>query len=195
MRSFLIAGRAHLLPLIAPILLAAVGLVQLHAARTTWLTPWKGGGFGMFSTVDSPSARFLRIALQTDSGTIRVGIPAGLQRDVSRLREAPDESGLRAFAEKLAAGTWVPDHAISAEASYALLLAAASSRDGRVPPHPSDACKGDPVYRMLGEPESPREPPLHVHAVCAEVWRYRVESRTTRLVADRLAHVCSPAAR
>ncbi|MGZ5443169.1 MAG: hypothetical protein ACXW5U_14265 [Thermoanaerobaculia bacterium] len=186
---------ARRLPLIAPILLSAVALIQLYAARTTWLTPWKGGGFGMFSTVDSPGARFLRIALETDRGTVRVGAPAQLQRDAARLREAPDLPALRAFAKKVAAGTWVPDRAISAEKSYILLLAGASSRDGRIPPYWVDARGQETTYRMLGEDESPREPPLHVNVVCAEIWRYRVEPRVTRLTADRLARACAASGR
>src|SRR5262245_41993239 len=185
MRFVAISRAARLSPLIAPILLGAIALFQMYAARTTWLTAWKGGGFGMFSTVDSPSVRFLRIALQTNRGAVRVGVPARFQREASRLREAPDERSLHALAEKLAVGRWVPDKAISAEASYSLIVDAVSSRGGRVPPHPADDRGGEVVYRMLNPGELSPESPLNVRSACVDIWRYRVEERTTRLVANR----------
>jgi RNase H-fold protein (predicted Holliday junction resolvase) len=178
--------RLRVTPLIAPALLVAVALVQLHVSRTTWLTPWKGGGFGMFSTVDSPGARFLRIVLETDTGYVRVGVPARLQRDAARLREAPNETALRALAEKLAAAIWVPDERTSPEAAYGALLAAASSRDGRVPPQSGGPVRGATAYRILDEGESPHEAPLRLRAVQVEIRRYRLDASTARLVSDRI---------
>jgi hypothetical protein len=192
MRFLPIIRVARLSPLIAPILLCAVALVQLYVTRTTLLTPWKGGGFGMFSTVDSPSVRFLRIALQTDRGAVYVEVPPRFQREAMRLREAPDERSLHALAEKLAAGKWIPDEAISAEASYALMMQAISSRGGVLPLR-AVARGGETVYRMLSPGESSREPPLNVGAVCIDVWRYRVEQQTTLLVANRLMQACAGA--
>jgi hypothetical protein len=180
----------HPSPLIAPVLLSAVALFQIYAARTAWLTPWKGGGFGMFSTVDSPGVRFLRIVLQTDRGVVRVAVPARFQREAAQLREAPNEKSLSVLVKQLGAGTWVPNEAISPEASYAAMMASVSSRSGHVAPHSAETRSG---YRMLGPGESPREPHLDVQVVCAEVWRYRVERGTTRVVADRLMQECSAA--
>jgi hypothetical protein len=174
--------------------LSIVALVQLYAARTSWLTPWKGGGFGMFSTVDSPGARFLRIELETDSGPVRVAVPAQLLPDASRLREAPDKAALRDLASALAAGTWVPDRRVSAEASYATLLSAASSLDGSIPPS-TDALPEDKTYRMLNDSASPSAATLHVKEVRAELWRYHVDASTTSLVANRLMEVRIPVQR
>jgi hypothetical protein len=175
---------------IAPALLCAVALIQIVAARTTRLTAWKGGGFGMFSTIDSPSARFIRIQLETDRGVLRVGVPSSLQRDAARLREAPDEAGLHAFAARMASGTWVADRPIPAEARYALLLGATRDGENAPPPVPPS---GEVVYRMLTNAEKPRAASLNVRTVCVEVLRYRIAPNTTRLVADLLAQTCAQA--
>jgi hypothetical protein len=44
-----------LIPYIPPILLCLVAFLQLFLVRAHDLTPWRGGGFGMFSTNDDES--------------------------------------------------------------------------------------------------------------------------------------------
>lgn len=46
---------------LAPLLLVIVAGAQLTCVTHHGLTPWKGGGFGMFATINSPSNRFLSI--------------------------------------------------------------------------------------------------------------------------------------
>jgi hypothetical protein len=55
---------------VAPLVLIGIACLQLYLAHSHHLTPWKGGGFGMFSTVDSQGARFLRIYLLTAEGEV-----------------------------------------------------------------------------------------------------------------------------
>ena len=43
------------------VLLVVVAALQIVLAVRRDLTPWKGGGFGMFATVDSPSVRRLEV--------------------------------------------------------------------------------------------------------------------------------------
>ena len=45
------------------VLLVVVALVQCTLARRADLSPWKGGGFGMFSTLDAPGFRDVRIVV------------------------------------------------------------------------------------------------------------------------------------
>lgn len=45
------------IPIVA---LAVVACLQLFAANTHSLVPWKGGGFGMFSTIDRSAVRVIR---------------------------------------------------------------------------------------------------------------------------------------
>ena len=60
--------RSPRLAYLAPALLAAVAVAQFAVAQTTSLSPWKLGGFGMFSTADEAGARILRVRLETEAG-------------------------------------------------------------------------------------------------------------------------------
>ena len=51
----------RLLKFAAPILLSTLACLQIVLGLFFGLTPWKGGGFGMFSTVDSNGARSIRV--------------------------------------------------------------------------------------------------------------------------------------
>ena len=55
------ATHSRRLAIIPVVILLIVAAVQIYLARTADLTPWKGGGFGMFSTTDSVANRFLRV--------------------------------------------------------------------------------------------------------------------------------------
>ena len=44
-----------------PMMLVVVATCQMVFAHSGTLTPWKGGGFGMFSTIDSPAGRVVAI--------------------------------------------------------------------------------------------------------------------------------------
>src|SRR5262245_15926929 len=91
---------------LAPLCLCLVA--GLHAARvwTARQTPWKGGGFGMFSTIDSESNRFLRAYLLTDAGELPLEVPAAIDKTAAELRAAPTEAGLAALAQRLAGQQW-----------------------------------------------------------------------------------------
>lgn len=52
--------RERWLPWLAPALLLAVAANQLRLVATEDLSPWLGGGFGMFSTLDQGSNRRIR---------------------------------------------------------------------------------------------------------------------------------------
>jgi hypothetical protein len=85
------------------VLLALVAGFQLWLAHAHALTPWCGGGFGMFSTIDGWGARHLHVWLRGDGWRREVEIP----RELSLLEEAasalPDATRLRALALALAA--------------------------------------------------------------------------------------------
>lgn len=99
--------RDRLLVAIAPLLLVVVAVNQHVLAATEKLDPWKGGGFGMFATVDSGTARevfaygitregFI-INDQSEPGLGRLVTPAGLIRRAAAL---PDDATLRKIGMK-----------------------------------------------------------------------------------------------
>jgi hypothetical protein len=53
--------KSRSLAFIPVVILLFIGGIQIYLAKTTNLTPWKGGGFGMFSTTDGAANRSLRV--------------------------------------------------------------------------------------------------------------------------------------
>lgn len=96
----------RILYLLAPALLLLVAGTQRVLVHTHDLTAWKGGGFGMFSTFDSPSARTLRLLVLTPEGEAVVAFP-NLKVLQARLLNFPDDGTLRELAEQTAAEKWV----------------------------------------------------------------------------------------
>jgi hypothetical protein len=92
----------------APLVLVCVALVHGHRVYNDHQTPWKGGGFGMFSTLDSARNRTLRCYLVTSdeegSEQTSVGIPRripAIERQVQRIGAAPSKARLEALARDL----------------------------------------------------------------------------------------------
>lgn len=83
-----------------------VALVQLIAAHTTVLTPWKGGGFGMFSTVDSDVQRVVTLHLEVDDQWVPAVVPERYEQDVRSLRPMPTETRTERLADRLADRQW-----------------------------------------------------------------------------------------
>ena len=111
-----------------PLLLCAVAATQLYLVNTHDLSRWKGGGFGMFTTVDSPSSRFLRVYLDTPDGEVPVLIPPDLRKLAQKTRVLPSDARMTELMDALREGTWVYLSMVSALQHYRQLLAI-SARD------------------------------------------------------------------
>ena len=83
-------------------LLTLVALNQLRLAHTDALSPWAGGGFGMFSSTDSPANRHLHAVLQNEGVRQEVAIPGELEESVLRATTLPRRDRLAALAAELA---------------------------------------------------------------------------------------------
>ncbi len=96
----------HFLP---PLLLVVVAANQLVLTRSSGLSPWSGGGFGMFSTTDAGATRHLH-AFVIRSGLEReVAVPAGLKDAERRALTLPSDARLTALGRQLAELP-TPDH-------------------------------------------------------------------------------------
>lgn len=84
------------------LLLIIVACCQIWLAHTVDLTPWSGGGFGMFSTTDGRGSRHLH-AFALRSGIRReLRLPRDLRDQVRRVLTLPTEARLEALADTLA---------------------------------------------------------------------------------------------
>src|SRR5262245_56277891 len=92
--------RPHYLP---ALLLVLVAVVQIALVRAIDLTPWKGGGFGMFSTLDHGAFRGVRIVIDGPGRSEALEIPASLEAIAARAIACPSTWLLREFAEGIVA--------------------------------------------------------------------------------------------
>jgi len=102
-----------LLVLLTPLLLVIVALTQIVRAYTIDQSPWKGGGFGMFASVDSPGNRELRAYLVTSDYEIEIPVhynfiidEGGVIDDVSLARTVPTDANLQQIANQLSKFSW-----------------------------------------------------------------------------------------
>jgi hypothetical protein len=175
-------SRDTLLVLAVPALLCAVAAAQLYLVEHRSLSRWKGGGFGMFSTVDSPSARFLRVYLMSDSGEVPVLIPSEARELAQKVRVLPSKQRLEELTDTLRNGTWVHLTVVSASQHYHDLLRAAGEEYQDSADDIQFQAQDGParidfeemkLVRMLGKDEGPSDDePLVVTGARVEVWRY-----------------------
>jgi hypothetical protein len=72
-------------------LLVAVACAQVTLARTAGLSPWKGGGFGMFSTTDDGGRRRVRIFASAPERSEEMAISLSLEDAVRRAAVLPGD--------------------------------------------------------------------------------------------------------
>jgi hypothetical protein len=191
------AARSSPLAWVAPAVLLAVATVQLAASQQRGLSPWKGGGFGMFATVDSPAARFLRIRLLGPDRELPVLVPDRLRRAAHELRTTGSPAGAAALARVLAEGTWVELRLMSALRYYQRLLAAPAPASSELAAAIGRAT-GDGreavdlgrhgFLRLLDPDERPAEDDVvfDLRGVRLELWRYAFDARGPALRAQPL---------
>jgi hypothetical protein len=103
-------------------LLLAVAVMQFLLARvgpgTPLLSPWKGGGFGMFTVVDAPGHRAVSGEGLTETGDrvpIVLRLPSGGaeairdQRALARVRSLPNSGALEDLGQRLLSSGWAPE--------------------------------------------------------------------------------------
>jgi hypothetical protein len=85
-----------------PLLLLGVAATQMVLARTAHLSPWKGGGFGMFASVDGMPFRQVRVYVAAPSRSEELRIPASLEDATARAATFPHRRALEALAWRFA---------------------------------------------------------------------------------------------
>jgi hypothetical protein len=85
------------------LILVVVAAIQIGLARTADLTPWKGGGFGMFSTSDHGGQRSLRIVVSAPERSEEIAVSPSLQDAADRVTALPGRRQLTHLARLVAA--------------------------------------------------------------------------------------------
>jgi hypothetical protein len=97
-----ILARLRWLP---PALLLVLGANQIFLAKTQHLSPWLGGGFGMFASTEDRRHRHLHL-IEERPGVVReLRIPESLHDRVRRALAHPTDWRLREVAREVAAAS------------------------------------------------------------------------------------------
>jgi hypothetical protein len=94
------AGWRALLPVA---LLLTVACVQVVLATRAGLSPWKGGGFGMFSTTDDAGRRRVRVFVTAPERSEEIAISPSLSEAAVRAAVLPGSSELARLARLVVA--------------------------------------------------------------------------------------------
>lgn len=99
--------RADRLLFWAPVVaMIAIAGNQHYLARSKQLSPWDGGGFGMFSTCDFAEARALRVGVLLSDGVRHPAEISYEPRNVRKLLAMPTLERTKALAVELAKLRW-----------------------------------------------------------------------------------------
>jgi len=82
-------------------LLVGVAIAQVTLARTAGLSPWKGGGFGMFSTTDDAGRRHVRIFVSAADRSEEMAIVPSLEDAARRAAVLPADTELSRLARRV----------------------------------------------------------------------------------------------
>jgi hypothetical protein len=176
--------------LLAPICLCLVAALHIWRVNTAGQTPWKGGSFGMFSTIDSESSRFVHAYALTNDGPLPLQIPSELEKKVAELRAAPNEEQLRALADKLARRSWIDPEAaqqrlaeqLKNETSATPLTGARLRELRSAQPLVTNVSHHQPTTTLIAEKFGESNPAtVPFTAVRVEVWKFEMPAATTHL--------------
>jgi hypothetical protein len=84
-------------------LLFAVASTQMVLARRADLSPWKGGGFGMFASVDGLPLRWVRLYVSAPERSEEIAVPPSIEDRAHRVVTWPHPSAIRALASSVIA--------------------------------------------------------------------------------------------
>ena len=73
----------------------------MTVGRAWGLSPWKGGGFGMFSTLDARPFRYVRVYLTAPERSEELAIPASLEDAAAAAEILPTDAQLERLALRI----------------------------------------------------------------------------------------------
>jgi len=187
--------------LAAPAVLVAIATYQVYLVRTANLTPWKGGGFGMFSTDENGANRTVRVYLvKSDHGVLRqlpVAAPREFAALVSDVRQAPTTGGALALARTLAVLPWREPaelEALTAGGPTGMVTQMMARRDGAASTEQLTKLMTSPRAWVAGLRSTARLDAgrsIGFDHVVVEVWDVRYDADGPTLRARRLLETAS----
>ncbi|KST65266.1 hypothetical protein [Mastigocoleus testarum] len=171
---------------LVPTILILVALLQFYLAHTANLSPWKGGGFGMFAAVDSPSMRVLAAEGLAEGGQlIRLDALDSLDNStIRRILSLPRQIHLEQIASELISEKFVPQN-VQRQTTLERLRRENPKFAIQVS---GILLKNQPIYR-LKTPEDPillNDSVKTLKAIRLQWWSLRFDRNHNRLLAEPL---------
>jgi hypothetical protein len=85
------------------VLLLGVASAQMVLAARTSLSPWKGGGFGMFASVDGSPFRWVRVYVFAPDRSEELAVPLSLEGQAHRVVTWPHQRAMDGLARAVIA--------------------------------------------------------------------------------------------
>ena len=162
---------------LAPLLLVVVALVQQVVTHTAKLVPWRGGGYGMYATLDDVHRRRLQCqAIDERGNLVRVLLAFPTEQSRTRLRVMPRRSALERAAREVLNSEFVrvrdpvEDYVRRHQAAYWEQQLKIRDKQRMYLP----------TYRVRSSHDNVVDPDsaLHVRAVQITVWRVQFDAQT-----------------
>jgi hypothetical protein len=176
-------------------ILIIVACLQIVLTQVTNLSPWKGGGFGMFAAIDAPAMRvILATGLDQDNQLLRLDISSAIEHStLRRILTLPKASDLEQVAPQLVSQTVVPT-TIQKQTAYEKVLSENPNLSelqefsGLI--ERSSSLLSESLYRLQTsyDPVIP-EAVKTLKAVRLQWWRLRFDHTRDRLYAEPLSQV------
>jgi hypothetical protein len=97
------AAREHWWAALPAILLTIVAVAQIVLTQVAMLSPWKGGGFGMFATLDGRPFRYARLFVRAPERSEEITVPPSLEELVASVEILPAKGQLDRLARAVVA--------------------------------------------------------------------------------------------
>jgi hypothetical protein len=182
-----------------------VALLQLYLTQTVNLSPWKGGGFGMFGAIDAPDMRVIQAeGLDQDGNLLQFDVYGALDdRTIRRTRTLPRQSDLEQLAPQLIKQPIVSttiqrqavyqkfqEHNTDLAVDRSTILNLPSDTGVNAWPTLSGHPITQPLYRLktVFDPEVP-EAVKTLKAIRLQWWRIRFDQMNHRLWSEPLSSV------
>ena len=88
---------------IPAVVLAVVAATQIVMTEVQMLSPWKGGGFGMFSTLDERPFRYVRMFVRGPERSEELAVPPSLEDLAASAEILPSDRQLERLARAVVA--------------------------------------------------------------------------------------------
>lgn len=175
---------------LVPVILVVVGFIQLYLSHTAGLSPWKGGGFGMFAAIDSPSMRVLSAeGISEDNQYLWLDVLDDLDNATrQRIRSLPKSGDLEQIAAQLVDNEVVPMGARNQSVYQTFVSQNPDAQELSIPGLSSNQ-QDTPVYRLKksNDVATVEDSTKILKAVRLQWWRLQFDDTQVNLRVEALS--------